>query len=269
MSEERQRDEVLQQAMADAERAAELTGAVIREMSGAAEEAQVIDLLDHIWGRSKENSVLPKEFLRVLGKTGNYIAGAFVDGELIGASLGLHSSPERRTLHSHISGVTSNLVGKSVGYALKLHQRAWALSRGIDTIEWTYDPLISRNANFNIRKLGATPVEYLENFYGPMTDSINAGDSSDRLLVRWHLRDPAVLALLAHDSRVPVPSGSSTVTIPDDIEAMRTSDPEQAKQWRLSVREQLTNLLSAGGQIIGFERGTGYILDQASDKGEK
>ena len=106
MSEERQHDEVLQQAMADAERAAELTGAVIREMSGAAEEAQVIDLLDHIWGRSKENSVLPKEFLRVLGKTGNYIAGAFVDGELIGASLGLHSSPERRTLHSHISGVT-------------------------------------------------------------------------------------------------------------------------------------------------------------------
>jgi len=269
MSAEKLHDEVLRQAIGDAERAAELSGAIIREMRGAEEEAQVIELLDRIWGRSKENPVLPPEFLRVLGKTGNYIAGAFVDGELVGASLGLHSSPERLTLHSHISGVTPNLVGKSVGYAIKLHQRAWALSRGIDTIEWTYDPLVSRNANFNIRKLGATPVEYLENFYGPMADSINAGDSSDRLLVRWHLRDPAVAALLTSGTRLPTPHGGSAVAIPEDIESMRVVDPDQAKQWRQRVREQLTGLFDRGERIVGFERGTGYILHQHTEKREK
>lgn len=267
MSAETLQDAVLRQAIVDAQRASELTGAVIREMRGGEEEVQVIELLDCIWGRTAENPVLPREFLRVLGKTGSYIAGAFVGGELIGASLGIHSSPERATLHSHISGVTPDFVGKSVGYAIKLHQRAWSLSRGINTIEWTYDPLISRNANFNIRKLGAIPVEYLENFYGPMADSINAGDSSDRLLVRWDLRDPRVAALISGERRLPVPSGDATVAIPDDVEAMRVTDPAQAKEWRQRVREQLVDLLDSGERIVGFERGTGYILQRSSAAG--
>ncbi len=49
-----------------------------------------------------------------------------------------------------------------------------------------------RNAYFNLTKLGAVPDEYLPNFYGPMTDGINGGDDTDRLLVRWRLRAPAV-----------------------------------------------------------------------------
>ncbi len=56
---------------------------------------------------------------------------------------------------------------------MKLHQRAWAIARGIPVIEWTFDPLVARNAYFNIRKLGAMPVEYLPNFYGIMGDGIN------------------------------------------------------------------------------------------------
>lgn len=248
------------QALEDAERAAEHSGAVVREMRGRDEEIQVIELLNHIWGRPTENPVLPGEFVRVFGETGNYIAGAFVDGALVGASLGLHSSPERRMLHSHIAGVAPNVVGKSVGYALKLHQRAWALNRGIDTIEWTFDPLISLNANFNVRKLGARPVKYIENFYGPMVDSINAGDSSDRLLVRWHLLDPGVAALLADGRSFPSPVGNATVAVPDDFGAIRVTDPALAKEWRHRVRGQLTGLLERGARIVGFERGTGYVL---------
>lgn len=262
-------DAMLQQAIIDAERAAELSSATIREMQGSAEEVQVLDLLNRIWGRGQDNSVLPKDFLRVLGKTGNYISGAFVNGELVGASLGLHSSPERLTLHSHISGVQPQLIGNSIGYALKLHQRAWALGRGIERIEWTFDPLISRNANFNIQKLGAVPVEYLENFYGPMADAINAGDSSDRLLVRWQLRDPAVAALLAEGTRLAMVEGSGVVAVPDDIETLRIADPEKAREWRQQVRQELGARLASGERIIGFARGAGYILDQTSEKGEK
>ena len=260
------RDDVLRQAQADAERAAAAAGALIREMRGGEEEVMVIDLLNLIWGRTPQNSVLPREFVRVLGKTGNYIAGAFVDGELVGASLGLHSSPERLTLHSHISGVTPGFVGKSLGYALKLHQRAWALERGIDTIEWTYDPLISRNASFNMRKLGALPVEYLENFYGAMSDAINAGDTSDRLLVRWHLRDPQVCSLISKGVQPELTEVGDTVciSVPDDIEALRLSAPSEAKLWRATVREKLTGLLRDGWQIVGFARGTGYILRRPS-----
>lgn len=261
--------EDVHQALADAARVAAVAGVTVREMHGRDEEAQVAELLAVIWGRTAENPVVPTEFLRVLGKTGNYIGGAFIDGELVGASLGVHSSPERRTLHSHIAGVLPGTVGRSIGYALKLHQRAWSLERGIDVVEWTYDPLVSRNAAFNIRKLGALPVEYLENFYGAMADTINAGDLSDRLLVRWYLRDPHVSALAAGAQPAPSDAGGHTIAVPDDIEALRVSDPERAKQWRGELRETLTDVLNDGARIIGFERGVGYILEHASTEEKK
>ena len=89
------------------------------------------------------------------------------------------------------------LTGRHVGFALKLHQRAWALLRGVSEIAWTFDPLVSRNAYFNLVKLGAQPAEYLPNFYGTMLDTINGDDDSDRLLVRWRLRSPHVVAAAA------------------------------------------------------------------------
>ena len=79
---------------------------------------------------------------------------------------------------------------RNVGYALKLHQRAWALQRGIATITWTFDPLVRRNAYFNLAKLGVRATRYLPNFYGAMQDPINAGDDTDRLLVDWDLASP-------------------------------------------------------------------------------
>ena len=49
-------------------------------------------------------------------------------------------------------------------------------------MRWTYDPLVSRNARFNLVKLGAVGTEYAVDFYGPMRDGVNDGES-DRLTV--------------------------------------------------------------------------------------
>ena len=111
---------------------------------------------------------------------------------MVGAAIAFHSTPDRHALHSHIAGVAPGLAGRSIGYAMKQHQRGWALARGIDVIEWTFDPLVARNAYFNCAKLRALPVEYLTNFYGVMPDVINGDDETDRLLVRWQLRDADV-----------------------------------------------------------------------------
>src|SRR6185312_17408828 len=100
----------------------------------------------------------------------------------------------------HIAGVTRAGAGRHIGYALKLHQRAWALDRGLDTVTWTFDPLVRRNAYFNTVKLAARPVEYLVNFYGEMTDEINVGQGSDRLLVEWPLLASAVVRAAAGHS---------------------------------------------------------------------
>ena len=44
---------------------------------------------------------------------------------------------------------------------LKLRQREDALARGIDLIEWTFDPLEIKNAYFNIERLGAIVRRYV------------------------------------------------------------------------------------------------------------
>ena len=59
---------------------------------------------------------------------------------------------------------------------------------------WTFDPLVRRNAHFNLAVLGATVDEYLVDFYGPLPDAVNAGDESDRLLVVWPVGDAATAA---------------------------------------------------------------------------
>jgi predicted GNAT superfamily acetyltransferase len=254
------------EAVSAAEAAADAAGVTVRELVGIEELNATVHLLSDIWGRTGNPPVTP-ELLRAFSKAGNYIGGAFDGEELVGATIAFHSTPERHSLHSHIAGVSPVMIGRSVGFAMKLHQRAWALDRGIGTIEWTFDPLVARNAYFNVVKLGAAPVEYLRNFYGVMSDVINGDDETDRLLVRWTLRDPLVVAAAAA-GRVPAsgtaPTDHVTVAVPADIEAMRLEEPELAHEWRVRVRERLTELLGDGGRIIGFDRVQGYVVESGN-----
>jgi hypothetical protein len=169
-----------------AARAALAAGVTIRELSSIDELTAVIGLFDEIWAPENGDSLMPVDLLRALAKSGNYAGGAFDlgSGKLLGASVGFFGPPTARELHSHIAGVVPAGLGRSVGFALKLHQRAWALRRSVAVIAWTYDPLICRNAYFNLAKLGARPAEYLPNFYGTIDDAINGGTETDRMLVR-------------------------------------------------------------------------------------
>ena len=248
-------------AVAAAEDAAAAAGVEVREATGIADQADVVRVLSEIWGRTAANPPVPTELLRAFGKAGNYIAGAYAGDELVGAAIAFHSTPDRHTLHSHIAGVVASHAGRSVGFAMKLHQRGWALARGIDAVEWTFDPLVARNAHFNVAKLRAMPTEYLTNFYGEMADAINGDDDTDRLLVRWDLRDGDVEAAAAGHPVVVAPTaGFATIPVPADIERLRATDLPAARAWRRSVRERFTELLGAGGRVVGFDRQAGYIV---------
>lgn len=222
----------------------------LRELTDLSDLHALADLFTGIWGA--QEPLVNGDLLRAMSKAGGYIVGAYVEGRLVGGCIGFHESPEARTLHSHIAGVVPDLLGRRIGLALKLHQREWALARGITAIEWTYDPLVARNAHFNIVKLGARPVEYLANFYGPMDDAINGVDESDRILVRWDLLDP------------PRPEQASDrtrwVAVPHDIEAMRGKDPDAAARWRKELRDALAPPMERGWRIVGFDRDKGYLL---------
>src|SRR6266508_6282058 len=196
-------------AAADALAAATAAGVEVRELHAVAELRLAQRLFAEIW-RPAPDSPPPvtAELLRALAHAGNYVAGAWAGQRLSGACMGFFSAPPGaqgpslpggaqgpgRALHSHIAGVAPGTQRRGVGFALKVHQRAWALSRGLPLAVWTFDPLVARNAWFNLSKLAAVASEYLPDFYGPMTDAINAGDASDRLLVAWRLEDPRVAA---------------------------------------------------------------------------
>lgn len=271
-------------AVADAQAAAVAAGVDVRALTDLADLEQVVALLARIWGRDA-NPPVSLELLRAFGKAGNYVSGAFAGDRLVGACVGFFHAPAEDALHSHIAGVAPELAGRSVGFALKLHQRAWTLRRGVDQVAWTFDPLVSRNAYFNVVKLAALPVEYLPNFYGLMLDTVNGDGDSDRLLVRWSLRDPAVaeacrrpgerragaalpagavvaLGTAADGSPAPgrLDGATSLVAVPPDITGLRVSDPALAQRWRSAVRETMTDLMAQGATIAGFDRTRGYVL---------
>ena len=170
---------------------------------------------------------------------------------------------------------------------MKLHQRSFALNHGVSRITWTFDPLIARNAHFNVRRLAARPVRYLVNHYGTMSDALNGEDESDRFETPWELTSPQVEvacdlgtlsdvpvewntspALLIDDGgrphRAPGADGGApfvSVAIPKDIEQLRASDPSAALAWRLASREAFVELFASGAQVIDFDRSTcQYVL---------
>lgn len=273
-------------AKAAADAAADAAGVRVRELTVLAELEAARALFDEIWRPSPTNPPLTVELMRALTKAGNYAAGAYDGSRLAGACVGFFGPPADEALHSHIAGVSAAMAGRNVGFALKLHQRSWALCRDVVEIAWTYDPLVRRNAYFNLVKLGARPGEYLQNFYGAMIDGINGAAESDRLLVHWDLRSAAVAAACAGKfsaasaerelarGAVPTlsagpdgwparggpPGAVSLVAVPPDIEELRASDPECAAAWRSAVRDALSPLMAAGARVTGFDKAGWYVV---------
>jgi predicted GNAT superfamily acetyltransferase len=291
--------DVLADADEAAARAAKAACVVVRELESLAELEAMAALFDEIWAPDPGNPSIRVDLLRALTKAGNYASGAYdaESGALLGACVGFFGPPSDAELHSHIAGVRPAGLGRAVGFALKVHQRAWCLRRDVRVIAWTYDPLIRRNAYFNLVKLGARPVEYLRNFYGEMEDLINGGTETDRMLVHWDLRSAAageasagrprpasfaderargaVVALSADGdgrpaARLPVAGGPGSrrllVGVPADVEAMRRSDPARAAAWRAALRDVLSPLLAGGARVTGFDRGGWYVVSMERDE---
>lgn len=253
-------------AAADASASAARAGVRILPLETLEGVQQAAALFALIWRSDPATPPLTAEVMRAVEHAGGYAVGAYDGNRLVGASSGfLGLSGSGPVLHSHISGVTE--PGRGIGLALKLHQKAWALERGIPSITWTFDPLVRRNAWFNLSKLGATGVEYLVDFYGPMADGVNGGESSDRLFTRWDLTSrPAplevqdALVLLEDRDGSPAPEPSAVgaeqllVALPEDVEQLRTSRPAVARSWRLAVREALVPAFADGYLARGITR---------------
>jgi predicted GNAT superfamily acetyltransferase len=260
----------------------------IAELSQLEDLERLSELLATIWGRSTEPP-LNTDILKALAMSQNYIAGAFVEGRLIGGLVGWlgGTPPDELQMHSHILGVLPNREKQGLGFELKQHQRRWCLARGVKVVEWTTDPLIPRNVYFNLTKLGAEAPDYLVNLYGQMRDGINAGEESDRLLIRWRLDSDRAEAAARGELREPdiddlrqgnagailsVGGGGEPVSgaiasrvlicqVPGDIVEVRRSDPALAREWRLALRAAMKRAIAAGFAVTGATRSGWYVLE--------
>jgi predicted GNAT superfamily acetyltransferase len=246
-----------------------------------------VGVLAEVWPRAGGKEPLPPELAWVFAHSGNYVALARHGDRAVGAAIGFRGEDEHGVLlHSHITGVVPDFQSHGVGYLLKQHQRVWAQQRGIDRVTWTFDPLVARNAYFNVVKLGARLTTYYVDFYGPMDDAINDGDETDRCLVTWRVNSPAAEAAAAgvfaaadvdairssgaaqvlrpDDSGNPVvtPAGADlrVLQLPIDIVEVRRRDAQQARAWRLALREVLVAAFADGLEVVGVDRTAAYVL---------
>lgn len=281
----------LVEARAAADRAAERAGVVVRSLRTPEDSMTAAHLLDSIWNSDgKGTPPVEPTLLIALEHGGNYVAGAYRDDQMIGVAAGFCGPPETAMLHSHVAGVAGTAKGKGIGAALKLHQRVWCLEHEITTMEWTFDPLILRNAYFNLNRLGARLDEYLPHFYGEMSDGTNAGQGSDRALVRWTLTEtggasaaapvvpeqlPIFLDVGAEEEPVVTRSAEQALAgdlhslglrIPANIERLRLLHPDLSAQWRTALREGMYPLMQVGWRIRGVSSDGTYILHSPEEK---
>jgi predicted GNAT superfamily acetyltransferase len=223
--------------------------------------------------------------LRAYLLAGEPLFGAFLRGRahdpdaLVGTSIGfVGTHPGGVHVHSHITGIDPAHQHRGIGYAMKLAQRDWALARAITEVRWTFDPLVARNAFFNLTKLGARGTTYHVNVYGEMPDATNAGDESDRVEAVWDLTEPvgrpepdldgltdaggAVILSLdgevwAETRLVPV----LLACVPRDIVAARKADPASGVRWRQAARAALGRALEVGYVATGATRDGWWVLE--------
>ena len=223
----------------------------IKSLNSLDEQSLARYVFDQTWSKDAGTEIT-SNLLQAMVHNGAYLSGAFINGKIVAASFGFAAIYPELHLHSHMTAVLPGNQDNEIGYKLKMHQKNWAKENGFSSVTWTFDPLVARNANFNINKLKAVVVDYFPNFYGSMEDELNVGDESDRLFVKLDTNSRFLNETKKDDVQL--------IAIPKDIVAIRKNNLDEAREVRQNVRIRFQDLLSAGYKVIGFTSNCEYKL---------
>lgn len=235
-----------------------MSGIELREITSFEEIEACIELQKRTWGLP-DIDVTPSRLFVIARYAGTPPIGAFDGrGELVGFVHTLLAHVDGTpAFYSHMLAVAEDWRDRGVGYALKLAQRDRALRQNVPLVVWTFDPLQSRNAHFNLNKLGVVVRRYIPNFYGERHDSVfDSGIGSDRVFAEWWVRSPRVEAALAGERFTPAGTFSE-VAIPAHVTELIRSDREAALLARLRTRQRFQSRLSRGLVAVALEHQDG------------
>src|SRR5579864_6626305 len=243
-------------------------GILIRPCHGIEEFEACIRVERDVW-QSSDVDIIPIPLFVVASETGGQVLGAFHGTDLVGFTLAIAGWRARKPfLHSHMTAVLDGYRDCGIGRRLKLFQREDALARGISLVEWTFDPLVTKNAYFNFMRLGAIARRYLPNAYGITTSPLHGSLPTDRLVAEWHLRFERVVGVLAGKHAKATPSKKAArITIPANLEELRSSDPAQARKIQAEVQAEFVKLFGKGyaaTSVMPSIGGMDYILEPGS-----
>jgi len=228
----------------------------VRILDNLRDQAEARQIFDQVWMSNLGTEITPN-LLQAMVHSGTYLSGAFIDNNMVGAAFAFPATNNGLHLHSHMTAVLVQYRDQGVGYALKTDQWNWAKKQKYSHLSWTFDPLVRRNARLNIVKLGVDISAYYPNFYGEMSDALNAGDESDRLMVLWRtdIDEPKARQLITH----PEPD-DILIAIPGDIVAIRSENQSENMKWRMQVRDQFLAAFEKHGKVIGFSTNNEYVV---------
>src|SRR5271168_4325850 len=226
----------------------------VRALRDYEEFVEAVRLQKLIWG-FEEVELLPVRLFVTASKIGGQVFGAFDGDRMVGFCMAIPGmkAGNKSYLHSHMLGVIKEYRDAGVGRLLKLEQRKEALSRGIELMEWTFDPLEIKNAYFNMERLGAVVRRFVLNQYGTTSSKLHGGLPTDRCIAEWWLGSPRVEAILKGQplERPPV---VARIAVPSEIYSIKDTDPARARDIQQRVSDQFLDNFSKGLAVTGFER---------------
>jgi len=238
---------------------------VIRNCHEMEEYEACLELQRQVWGFADEDLVPTRLFI-VAHKIGGQVIGAFDGDRLVAFALGIPGNRNGHLyMHSHMLAVDAAFRNAGLGRRVKLFQREDAIARGVELIEWTFDPLEIKNAYLNVEKLGAIARRYTINQYGLVSSSLQGGLPTDRLTAEWWLKSKRVEAVLK-DGRHPMIAGEVAIEVPAEIYGWKASPVHRhhAIEVQQRNRAQFLEAFDKGLVVLAYERdahGSGkYVL---------
>ena len=208
----------------------------------------------------------PRRHLIVSRAAGGWTLGAFAAERMVGFVHHLVAVRANNEIfgYSHVMAVAKDYQNKGVGARLKWAQRERALGEGRKLIKWTWDPMMARNAHFNLNRLGAIVDTYTDNYYGVDYNLDRAnGLPSDRLFATWLLDSERVRALATGSSVTMDAEPVAKVAIPSEWTNLVKQDPQRARDEQARVRAEFQKAFGQHLICAGFERGeqhSSYLL---------